>query len=97
MKNGLPESTWQSVLFTVVAYTFISTSSSFGVGISSSLIVRSPGKPYFERTAAFILLYNINNHAQRARIADCAKRARRIMPDGYRYQTLSEQRNALAA
>src|ERR1700757_585952 len=64
MKNGLPESTWQSVLFTVLANTFISTSSSFGIGMSSSLIVRSPGKPYFERTAAFILLYDINTDGQ---------------------------------
>jgi chromosomal replication initiation ATPase DnaA len=61
MKNGLPESTWQSLRFTVVANTFINTSSSFGVGISSSLIVRSPGNPYFERTAAFILLPDFKN------------------------------------
>ena len=52
--NGLPESTWQSVLFTVVACTLISTSSSLGIGTSISFMERSPGKPYEERTAAFM-------------------------------------------
>src|SRR4030095_10404282 len=54
MKNGLPESTWQSLLFTVVARTLISTSLSFGVGMSSSFMHKSPGRPYFVCTAAFI-------------------------------------------
>src|SRR4051794_30387933 len=58
MTNGLPERTWQSVLFTVVACTLMSTSSFFGIGMSSSFMDRSPGKPYVERTAAFICMFD---------------------------------------
>jgi len=57
MIKGMPESIWQSVLFTVVAYTRINTSLSFGVGSSSSFMVSTPGEPYFVRTTAFILLF----------------------------------------
>jgi hypothetical protein len=39
---------------TVVAITFISTSLSFGVGFSTSLICRTSGGPYLVHTIAFI-------------------------------------------
>jgi hypothetical protein len=61
MRSGLPERTWQSVLFTVVACTLIRTSSSFGTGTLRSFTLRSPGKPYLVRTAAFIFVFYVNN------------------------------------
>src|SRR5262249_50080917 len=62
IKNGLPERTWQSLLFTVVACTLINTSSSLGVGMLSSFMHKSPGRPYLVRTAAFILHFVITHN-----------------------------------
>src|SRR5438309_9348690 len=56
MIRGLPDNTWQSLLFTVVACTLITTSKGLGVGMVSSCIPKSPGRPYLVCTAAFIFL-----------------------------------------
>jgi hypothetical protein len=52
--SGLPDRTWQSVLLTVVACTRTSTSSSLGLGRSTSRTLNMAGDPYPERTAAFM-------------------------------------------
>ena len=57
IKNGLPLMRHQSQSFTDAASTFIKTSSSLGVGVSTSLSSRTSGEPYFVKTIAFMIIF----------------------------------------